>query len=77
MVLDKINQANDIKKIDAEDYTALAKEIRRWGGKVSTWEGNVEALRRFARQRNSYFIPDVQAFFGLSDQQMREYGFEV
>lgn len=29
-LLDQINQPNDIKKIDAEDYTALAKEIRRF-----------------------------------------------
>jgi hypothetical protein len=37
----------------------------------------VEGLRNFARKRNSYFIPDVKAFFGLTDQQMWDYGFEV
>ncbi len=55
----------------------MAKECRRWGGKVSTWESNVEYLRKFARLRNDYFIPDIQNFFGLTDQQMRDYGFEV
>ena len=55
----------------------MAKECRRWGGSVSSWEKQIESLRNFARKRNSYFIPDVQSFFGLTDQQMRDYGFEV
>ena len=55
----------------------MEKECRRWGGSVSSWEKYVESLRNFARKRNSYFIPDVQNFFGLTDHQMRDYGFEV
>lgn len=71
VVVDRIDYFQQLLQPDME------KEIRRWGGKVSTWEANVEALRKFARNRNKYFIPDIQAFFGLSDQQMRDYGFEV
>lgn len=55
----------------------MAKECRRWGGSVGSWEKYVENLRVFARKRNNYFIPDVQSFFGLTDQEMRDYGFEV
>ena len=55
----------------------MAKECRRWGGSVKSWESYVENLRVFARKRNNYFIPDVQNYFGLTDQQMRDYGFEV
>lgn len=55
----------------------MAKECRRWGGSVSSWKNHVEKLRDFARKRNDYFIPDIKAFFGLTNQQMRDYGFEV
>ena len=71
VVVDRIDYFYDLLKDDME------KECRRWGTKVSTWEYYVETLRSFARKRNSYFIPDVQSFFGLTDQQMRDYGFEV
>ncbi len=55
----------------------MEKELKRWGGSMARWESNMENMRNFARKRNSYFIPDVQNFFDLSDQQMRDYGFEV
>lgn len=49
-ILDEINQANDIKKISAEDYNKLAKEIRRFlvnnisktGGHLASNLGAVE-----------------------------------
>lgn len=71
VVVDRIDYFQDLLQAD------MAKECRRWGGSVSGWEKQVEGLRNFARKRNSYFIPDVKAFFGLTDQQMRDYGFEV
>ncbi len=71
VVVQRIDYFQDLLQAD------MAKECRRWGGSVSTWEKYVENLRNFARKRNDYFIPDVQAFFGLTDQQMRDYGFEV
>lgn len=55
----------------------MAKELKRWGGSMERWESNMENMRSFARKRNSYFIPDVQNFFDLSDQEMLDYGFEV
>ncbi len=55
----------------------MAKECNRWGGSVNSWENRVEKLRDFARKRNGYFIPDIKNFFGLSEEQMRNYGFEV
>ena len=70
-VISRIDYLHDLMEPD------MAKEVRRWGGSVGTWEYYVEYLRKFARLRNQYFIPDVQAFFGLTDQQMRDYGFEV
>lgn len=71
VVIDRIDD------LQAQLRPDMAKECRRWGGSVRTWEERVESLRSFARKRNKYFIPDVKAFFGLTDQQMRDYGFEV
>lgn len=50
MVLDKINNANDIKKLESEDYPKLAEEIRKYiidtvsktGGHLSSSLGVVE-----------------------------------
>lgn len=49
-LLDKINEPNDIKKIDSKDYKILAKEIRQFlvhkismtGGHLSSNLGAVE-----------------------------------
>lgn len=71
VVVARIDYFHDLLAAD------MAKECGRWGGSVSSWENRLEKLRDFARKRNSYFIPDVKAFFGLTDQQMRAYGFEV
>lgn len=70
-VIARIDYFHDLLKDD------MAKECARWGGSVSSWENKVEKLREFARNRNTYFIKDVQDFFGLSKQEMRNYGFEV
>lgn len=74
------NERTVVERID--EFQALlqadmAKECDRWGGSVSSWENKIEKLRDFARKRNDYFIPDIQEFFGLNDQQMKDYGFEV
>ena len=50
MLLDRINAVNDIKKIDPEDYPALAEEIRQFlighisktGGHLGSNLGTVE-----------------------------------
>jgi hypothetical protein len=55
----------------------MHKEASRWSPSVATWEQKVQKLRDFALNRNDYFVKHIQNFFGLTDQQMREYGFEV
>lgn len=55
----------------------IAKEAARWGTSVANWERHVQKMRNFAAARNDYFVDHVQNFFGLTDQQMRDYGFEV
>jgi hypothetical protein len=55
----------------------IEKECARWSPSVKQWEKNVQEMRDFASRRSDYFIRHVQNFFGLTDKQMRAYGFEV
>ena len=55
----------------------IEKECARWSQSVATWEESVQVLRTFAAQRNGYLLKYIQDFFGLTTQQMRDYGFEV
>ena len=55
----------------------MAKECARWGTEVDKWESNLQDLRTFATKRTDYILKYVQEFFDLTDQQMRDYGFEV
>lgn len=55
----------------------MAKESDRWGTGYSQWENSVELLRTFARKRNSYMLSHIQSWFGLTDEEMRSYGFVI
>lgn len=73
-------EENVVKRIDeiaAMLAPDMAKECDRWGGSVERWEKNLQTLRNFAANRTDYVLQHIQAFFGLTDQQMRQYGFEV
>lgn len=70
-VVARIDQFYDLLKNDIE------RECNRWGPSVSRWEKYVQELRDFASRRNDHFVNFVKNHFGLTDRQMREYGFEV
>ncbi len=55
----------------------MEKECSRWGSSYSAWEGRVESLREFVRTRNGYLLKHIQKQYGLTDQQMIDYGFPV
>lgn len=57
--------------------TDMIKDCDRWGRTYSTWRSNVEDLRNFAKNRSAYMLDDIQSYFGLSTEQMREYGFDI
>ena len=74
------NEQNVLARI--EEYYGILKpemdkEGARWSPSEALWEKNVQELRDFASKRNDYFLNYVQTYFGLTDRQMREYGFEV
>ena len=52
-------------------YSLIAEEMvmhrKRWGGRMSTWERNVERLRDFSKNRPTYIRDHLQRAFSLGD----------
>ena len=71
------NVANRVDEIQAMLQPDMKKECNRWGGSVSSWESNLNSLRKFAAQRTPYVLADLQDYFNFSKDKMRDYGFEV
>ncbi len=55
----------------------IEKECIRWDAKYSNWEKSLEEMRNFIAKREENMIQHVQAYFGLSDEQMRDLGFKI
>ena len=71
---------NIIRRIDQVEAMIIAdmpKETARWGDTFENWEADVEHLRQYARERNGFMLEHIQNYFGLSDKEMRDYGFNV
>ena len=66
-----------IDEIKALIETDLVKDCQRWGKSYTYWEQSVQTLRNFAAKRNSYLLPYIQNYFGLTQAQMAQYGFPV
>lgn len=66
-----------IDEIQAMIIGDMEKECLRWGTSYQSWLGSVEHLRTFARERNGYMLQHIQEYFGLTDRQMRDYGFDI
>lgn len=57
--------------------TDMVKDCDRWGRSYTVWRDDVESLRTFAKSRNAYMLDDIQSYFGLSTEQMQDYGFDL
>jgi len=55
----------------------MPRECLRWDHSYSSWEDSVESIRVFAERRNEYLLEYIQGWFGLSDKEMRAYGFDI
>lgn len=66
-----------ISEIEAQIGEDLKKDCERWGYRYTDWQTHVERVRTFARERNAYMLKYVQSYFGLTDEEMRAYGFAV
>ena len=55
----------------------MPRECQRWNRNYDDWEDSVDMMRYFARERNRYMIVHIRNFFGLTDEEMQSYGFDV
>lgn len=70
------NEKRVLARID-EIYNSLKPEMERnqirWGMTMEYWEDEVEYLRDYAKERGKYVKSTAKRFFGLTDEQMKEY----
>lgn len=66
-----------VDEIEALIETDMIKDCERWDYSYTEWQRHVERIREFARERSGYLLDYLQRYFGLTDQQMRDYGFAV
>ena len=73
------NVLGRIDEIQSMIIGDMEKECERWKKQASYdyWLQAVETLRNFARKRNNNMLVHIQDYFGLTDKQMRDYGFNV
>ena len=55
----------------------MQADCDRWGYSYNNWLGSVDYLRKFPAQRTPRIIGFLQEYFGLTDQQMKDYGFKL
>ncbi len=64
-----------VNEIEAMIDADMKLDCERWGKSHSSWKGSLRYLREFPMYRNQKLPKFVQEYFGLSDAQMKEYGF--
>ena len=68
---------NVLKKIDDVideiGKDEIKRNMTRWNKSYSEWEKNVEFVRNYARNRNSYMVSGAKSFFGLSNSEVKKY----
>lgn len=67
-------RVDELEALIAED---MKRDCQKWGRSYSGWQGSVDYLRKFPASRNKKLPAFVQSYFGLTDQQMIDYGFPV
>ena len=51
----------------------MKKECERWDKTYSRWENEVEKVRNFIRSRKDFMLPEIKAWFGLSQAEYDKY----
>ena len=62
-------------EIEAMIDSDMKLDCERWDRSYTSWKGSLRYLREFPMYRNKKLPQFVQEYFGLSDGQMKEYGF--
>lgn len=55
----------------------MDRHLQRWGGSKEEWYKEIEVLKNFAQERPHYIRRYIQDYFKLSEQEMRELGFDT
>lgn len=67
-------RADELENLLKED---MKLDCDRWKYSYSGWQGSVNYLRKFPAERTPKITGFVQEYFGLTDNQMRQYGFKL
>ena len=51
----------------------LARDRKRWGVSMDTWESEVAFIRQFVNKRRKYIINHLQSYFQLSSKEVAHY----
>jgi hypothetical protein len=59
----------------AEIEPEMQRHINRWGAprSVAGWKNEIDELQASLERRPQYALDQLQDYFGISDEQMREY----
>ncbi len=71
------NMLMNIHRIADEVNADMAKECQRWNQDYEKWRMYVTELEMFARARPRLLLNHVRWYFGLSNDEMRSYGFPI
>ncbi len=69
-----------VAAVDAYEQAILPemrRDCERWDLSFSDWQAQVEGVRSFARRRGQYVLSHLKAYFSLSEDDLRTYGFPV
>ena len=69
---DNVNKRIDevIEMIGKDEFKRNAE---RWGNSYNHWEKSVAAMKKFAKNRNSYVIKYAKSYFKLTDADVKKY----
>jgi len=64
-----------IDELASEIEPGIQRNFKKWTGSYNLWKECVKKLKDFITGRPYYVKMYIQRYFGLTDEQMREYGF--
>ncbi len=70
-----INAALD--RVVSQLESSMTRDGMRWHRSIHTWRAHIQSVRYFAENRTPQFLEQLQKHFGLTRQQMIDYGFPV
>ncbi len=73
-----LNEQQISQRVDAiahEIRSEMKADRARWGGSVAGWEKHLETIKNYFKngKRDARVKKDIQAYFSLTDQQMKQY----